>query len=309
MQLQAAFLPPSDVQAEWLVVGVWEDRPPAETLGELDSRLGGLLTRLREKGDVEGKALELTPILSPTNIAAERVLLVGLGKREEASRADLTDAAAAATRMLTSKKRGHLAFALPEGVPELGWEEVAVAIGAGVRQGAYGPGLFKSEPARHEPELVSLVVPPTAPAEEVRRGVQRADVEGRGVRLARELVNLPPCDLYPQAFADRARQAAGPLGVECEIMDEYRLKDERMGALLGVARAPIARPPRRAPLPRRRRRAYPRHRRQGRHLFDSGGTVAQEQRANARHEVRHGGRRRPLGRCSPAWSASVNCSA
>lgn len=243
MQLQPAFMPLPDVHAEWLVVGVWEDRPPAETLGELDSRLGGLLTRLREKGDVEGKSLELTPILSPTNIAAERVLLVGLGKREQASRADLTDAAAAATRMLTGKKRGHLAFALPEAVPGLGWEDVAVALGVGVRQGAYGPGLFKSEPARHEPESVSLVAPSTSPAEEVRRGVQRADIEGRGVRLARELVNLPPCDLYPQAFADRARQAAGPLGIECEVMDEYRLKEERMGALLGVARG-SDRPPR-----------------------------------------------------------------
>src|SRR5262245_5629195 len=128
MQLQAAFMSLPDVHAEWLVVGVWEDRAPAETLGELDQRLGHLLTRLRDKGDVEGKALELTPILSPANIAAERLLLVGLGKRDEATRADLTDAAAAATRSLTGKKRGHLAIALPEGVPNLSAEDVAVAI-------------------------------------------------------------------------------------------------------------------------------------------------------------------------------------
>lgn len=243
MQLETAFVPLSEVRAEWLVVGLWEAEPPSGALAELDARLGGLLTHLGAKGDVEGKALELTPILNPTNIAAERLILVGLGKRAEANRAELIDATAAATRELTGKKRSALAFALPESVPDLNWEAVALAFGVGIRQGAYGPGLFKSEPARFEPESVVLVAPPTAPAEDVRRGVSRADIEGRAVRLARELVNLPPCDLFPQAFAERAKQAAGPLGVDCEIMDEYRLKDERMGALLGVARG-SDRPPR-----------------------------------------------------------------
>jgi leucyl aminopeptidase len=63
------------------------------------------------------------------------------------------------------------------------------------------------------------------------------------VSLARELVNMPPCDLYPETFAARAQQVAQTAGVECTVFDEKRLEAERMGSLLAVARG-SERPPR-----------------------------------------------------------------
>jgi leucyl aminopeptidase len=87
------------------------------------------------------------------------------------------------------------------------------------------------------------VAPPSAPAGEVQEGARRAEVQGRAVSLARELVNLPPCELYPQTFAARARLVAQAAGVECTVLDEYQLESERMAALLAVARG-SDRPPR-----------------------------------------------------------------
>src|SRR5208282_3947883 len=121
----------------------------------------GVLSRLREAGDISGKANELTPLLDRSGLAARRLLAVGLGKRKQAERIGLIDAAAAAARFVTDKKRARIAFALPENVPALGWDEVAHLIGVGLFQGCQGPGLRQSEPSRFMPEEIALVAPPS----------------------------------------------------------------------------------------------------------------------------------------------------
>ena len=88
----------------------------------------------------------------------------------------------------------------------------------------------KSEPALSPSEIVLLadIDEPT---------LNRVRAEAAAQTLARELVNLPPCDLFPETFAARATALSGKF--ECEVWDENRLTAERMGAILGVANAAI----------------------------------------------------------------------
>ncbi|MGE3809417.1 MAG: leucyl aminopeptidase [Gemmataceae bacterium] len=226
----------AQVEADWLIVAVNEGGAWPPAVAELDGKLGKLLSSLREEGDLGGRPCELVPILNPAGIAAKRLLVVGLGQRDKTDRIALTDAAAAAVKSLTGKQRGALAFAVPEGVPGLGWAEVAQAIGVGMLQGCQGPGLHKNERSRFAPASLTLVAPASVAKDDMERGARRADIEGRAVNLARELVNMPPCDLYPESFAQQAADRATQFGFECEIFDEKRLEAERMGSLLGVAR-------------------------------------------------------------------------
>jgi leucyl aminopeptidase len=241
LKVQAAGL--AEVSADWLIVGVWEEENLSGAVARLDAKLGGTLAHLRQAGDITGKPNELTPLLGSKGAAAERILAVGLGKRAKADRASLTGAAAAAARHITGKQRERFAFALPENVSGLEWDEVARAVCAGVMQGSYGPGIRKSEPERFVPGELVLVAPPEAAADRAQQGARRGEVEGRAVWTARELVNLPPCELYPETFAQRARETASRTGLECLVLDEKQLEAERMGALLAVARG-SDRPPR-----------------------------------------------------------------
>jgi leucyl aminopeptidase len=243
MSLSAQFLPLAEVSTAWLIVGVSEDGPAGEAFDQLDAQVGGKLTRLRQSGDLTGKGNELTPLYDCEGIATRRVMLVGLGKRDQLSPSVITDAVAAAARAVTVKQHQHVAVALPEPAAGLGWEAVAVAAGVGLMQGSAGPGLRKNKPERFAPLELWLVAPPDAPAAGVQAGARRADVEGRAVQLARQLVDTPPCDLYPETFAQLARQAAQEVGVECTVFDEARLQAENMNSLLGVARG-SDRPPR-----------------------------------------------------------------
>src|SRR5437899_6987235 len=127
MELAAQFLPLAEVQADWLIVGAWEDENLTGTVAVLNDKLAGLLSRLREKKDISGKANELTPLLGHAGLAADRLLVVGLGKRSKPDRSSLHDAAAAAARSITGKKIARIALALPESVPGFNWSEAALA--------------------------------------------------------------------------------------------------------------------------------------------------------------------------------------
>jgi len=243
MQLTSRLAALAEVQADWLVVGIWEEEPLGGAVLDLDRALEGALTRLRERGDITGKANELVPLLDRRGSAAERVLALGLGKRAKLDRAGLWAAAAAAAKFITSKARPRLAFALPENVPGVDPAAVAYLAGAGLQFGSEGPGLRKGKPDRFAPAEICLVAAPSATAADLQQGARRAEVEGRAVSLARELVNLPPCDLYPESFAVRAQLIAQAAKLECIVLDETQLEAERMGSLLAVARG-SDRPPR-----------------------------------------------------------------
>ena len=217
---------PAGVQADWLAVGVWADQPYRGPAGEL-------VARLRDGGDFGAKHLELAPILNPSGVAAKRLLFVGLGNRADATRATLHDAAAAAARHITAKQVGAVAFVVPE-------PGFTLAVGVGLAQGCQGPGIRKAKPARFAPERFALVGGDEAELPRVR-------AEARALWLARELVNAPPRELYPETFAAAAVDAGRAAGFEVEVWDEARLAAERMGSLLGVAEG-SARPPRLAVL-------------------------------------------------------------
>jgi leucyl aminopeptidase len=220
---------PSSCPADWLVVGAWVNQPLDGPAEELDRAMSGTLSRLREAGDLTGKHLDLLTLWNPEGIAAKRLLIVGLGKKDAASRAHMHAAAAAAAREITGKKVGTVAFAVPA-------PEHTLAVAVGFMQGSQGPGIRKSSPNRFAPDRLILTGGD-------RSALDRSLAETHGLWMARDLVNMPPCDLYPETFAAAAAESGRAAGYEVEIWDESRLAAERMGSLLGVSRG-SARPPR-----------------------------------------------------------------
>ncbi len=109
--------------------------------------------------------------------------------------------------------------------------------------GCTGPDLYKKEPTRHRFEHLQILLPANGDAPELRTAVEQGTILGNAVNLTRELVNRPASDVYPESFADLAQQLATELGLRCDVLDEGRLRQERMGSLLAVAQG-SARPPR-----------------------------------------------------------------
>jgi leucyl aminopeptidase len=232
MRLTVTAAPLPSVQCDWLVLPCWEDTP-SRSFAILDQALGGRLTKLREAKDLTGKNNELLPLYDPAGVSAARVLLLGLGKREAVTRHGLTRAGYTAAKLISQKRRLRVAVALPEFANGMSEPEIILALGPGLLQGCTGPGIRQSEPARFPPDEITLVVARTS--DELEAVARRVEIEGRAVRFARELVNLPPGEKSPEAFAQRIQESAKAAGLVCTILDEGQIRQERMGCLLGVA--------------------------------------------------------------------------
>jgi leucyl aminopeptidase len=84
---------------------------------------------------------------------------------------------------------------------------------------------------------------PSASDAGAEKDLARATVIAESVTAARDLVNTPPNDLYPDSFADRAVTMAQAAGLRTEVLDEKALRREGYGGILGVGGG-SSRPPR-----------------------------------------------------------------
>ncbi len=224
---------------DWLVAAVPEAETWPENLKALDDTLEGLLTRLRERGDLSGKLGEVSKILDVPQIAARRLLCIGLGPADKLGPAALNKIFSTAARAISEKPRQTVGVAIPS-LPGSDWDEprlLEIAATA-FAVGCVGQGIYQKEPGRHPLERVEFLCSESASHQ---TAVDRGGVVGEGINLARELVNLSPEDMYPERFALRAGELAKELGLECEVFDESRLESERMAALLAVARGSAGR--------------------------------------------------------------------
>jgi leucyl aminopeptidase len=238
--------PLTQLAADWLILPTSEEGyfPLA---GDIDRLWGGRLEILRQGKDVNGKTNELVPVLGTEGLAARRVLLLGLGKRAESTRATLYRAASAACRHLCTRHHGRIVLALPTPWGTLSWEDVVLGFSTGFVQALHSPALKQGEASRFTPDEFFLHINPEAPQQLVQDLLRQAQSIGRAVGLARDLVNLPPCDKFPVRLAERCQELGRHFGFQCTILDEPLLQKERMGCLLGVAQGSVQ-PPRLAVL-------------------------------------------------------------
>jgi len=161
------------------------------------------------------------------------LIFVGLGKKVTPEA--LRRAAGAAVRSASGIKATRVAVALP--TPDA---ESLTGVAEGASLGAFAWNAYKSKDTT-DPVAEVEIVTSVPNAEEV---VRQAEVLARHVKNARVLVNTPPCDLYPQTFAEKAIEGAKALeGVTVNVWDEKKLAEEGCGGLVGVGQGSI-RPPR-----------------------------------------------------------------
>lgn len=231
------------VEGDWLVIGLPESPELAGPLAELDQALNGSLTRMLEAKDLSTAAGDLTAILDPRGIAAKRLLIAGLGKLEELTRSKLEKALMTAARKVTSKKDVAAAFALTAAaVQKTGAATAFDVLGQAIVVSGQGQDALKAERGHYPLKSATVLVDPADEAA-AQAALDRGAIIGEAINLTRDLINRPPQDLYPESFADVARETAVTLGLTCDILDEGRLRHERMGSLLAVAQGSL-RPPR-----------------------------------------------------------------
>ncbi len=186
----------------------------------------------------KGKTGSVLDILAPDGLGYDRLLVLGTGKgtRADAVEDTLPDHAGLGGALMGRLGRGVRAtilFDLPNAPadPAIAANELAL----GIELRAYRFDVYrtkkKDESEREGPVNVVIAVADPEMAKAAR--AKRAGL-AEGVALARSLVNEPANVLYPETFAERAKDDLTKLGVEVEVLDDDAMRKLGMGALLGV---------------------------------------------------------------------------
>jgi leucyl aminopeptidase len=196
------------------------DSPDAQALAQVT---GGWLQRRVDQGDIGTKVGKATVFFEPPGIKAKRLVVVGKGSKSKWDGLQAYRAAAVAAKNMADRPRQRVAFCGLNASGPIGRAAIIGAI-----SGAQGQDLYRQEKSLHKPESAEWFGGDTAQLDAARSMAE-------GVRLTRELVNLPPNILYPQSFVDRALSELQSLPIDVQVWDESRLQQERCGAMLAVA--------------------------------------------------------------------------
>jgi leucyl aminopeptidase len=242
MELRVDTRPVAKIEADALVTYIFEQEKPAGgALGALDEASGGALAKLAAAGELTGKMLDTTLLYYPEGLAAQRLLVVGAGKKDKFGTAELRRIAGAAVRHLKSRQVKTVAFLARESDRTAA---AAQAITEGMILANFDSDKYKTD-KKPGNEITSAAL---AGWEESSRpdadlGLARGRVIAESQNFARELGNEPSNRLTPRMLADRAAAMAREAGLAVEVFDEKKIADLKMGALLSVAQG-SAEPPR-----------------------------------------------------------------
>lgn len=242
MQITLERKPFAGIETDALVSYVFEEADPVGgRVAEIDGAGGRLLSRLAKSGELTGKMLEFTLIHAPAGLQAARVLLVGAGKREQWSSATLRKVAGAALRYLKSRSVRNFAMLVREGEAT---EESAQVIVEGVLAADFESDKYKTD-KKNDKRIDSLFISGYSDAERTRgeRGVAKGRAIADAQNFARDLINEPSNKLTPAILAQKAEGMAKAAGLTVEVLDEKKIADLKMGALLSVAQG-SSEPPR-----------------------------------------------------------------
>jgi leucyl aminopeptidase len=210
---------PEETAADTRVVGLFEGESPAEPT----------LRRLVDLGEAKPglKRVALTHEGAPGG-GERRVLVAGLGKREEFDAERARVAAAAASDRARELGAVSLSWAAPEG------DDVPAALVEGTLLRLYSFDRFKSERDEDgDGGIESLEIA----GEAVDGGeVERARVATVAANAARDLQNLPSNVATPTFLAERAAEIAEQYdSLEVELLDRDAIVARGMGAFAAVA--------------------------------------------------------------------------
>ncbi|MCB5185604.1 leucyl aminopeptidase [Methylobacillus gramineus] len=236
---------PEKQRKDCVVVGVYEARKLSEAAASLDRVSDGYLSTILRGGDIDGKVGSILLLHGVPGVAAERVLLVGLGKERELNERSYRQAVRASIKALAGLSSGDVATFIAEVVvqkQDVSWrvsQLVEVAVDS-----VYRFDRFKSKPADSKKGIAKLQVHVSQRADVAAGevGLKQGQALASGVSFTKDLGNLAPNYCTPTYLAEQAKALGKSHGLQVEVLEQGDIEKLGMGSFLGVAQGSVQPP-------------------------------------------------------------------
>jgi leucyl aminopeptidase len=241
MKTELRFEPVAKLSAELLVVlaadanaSKEKDASAQPVLLSKDAAIVGAEKPALTSGEYSASASETLLLYAPQELAAKRLLIIGLGKEAKVSVQEIRKAAGTAVRFAKPRGIRQVTFVLPE--------HASVSLAAGARAavegafvGDFDPDIYRSDRKDRSVEQFIVVAPSGASKKEIEAAFREGVILGESQNFARALVNEPGNVLTPTELGQRAAAMCKEQGLPCEVHSTEKLKELKMGAFLAVA--------------------------------------------------------------------------
>jgi leucyl aminopeptidase len=235
MQVEASQGPFEQLDVQAVAVAVFKDEKPADGfLQKLDEVSGGLVKSIIEAGEFAGKEGETAyfHLIGNDKLKARRLLLVGVGAKDDYRTANVSTMAGIAVRSLRGKNAKSIAV-----LPRI--EGAVEANSSTAIQGAFisifDPDKYRTVDKEEKSVDKVVVVIEGADVDALKRGAEAGRIIGEAINFTRDLANEPGAYMTPTDMAERAREVANEFGLSIDVLDEARMEQEGMGSLLSVS--------------------------------------------------------------------------
>ena len=209
--------------------------------------IGRAASKWLASGEFKATVGETLLLHAPDACAAERLLVIGLGKAKSLSANEARKGGGIAVRFAKPRGVRDVAVVFPElgaleGEHALSASLLARAIAEGAVLAEFDIDTYRSDRKDLSVHSVTLLASEGADKREIEQGWSEGVIFGESQNFSRTLVNEPGNVLTPTELGRRAKAMASEVGLSCEVHSTEMLQELKMGAFLAVAQGSVEPP-------------------------------------------------------------------
>ena len=196
-------------------------------LKKLDAKTSSAINQSLK--DMEGKLGKLSIIPIPGKKPAQRILLAGIGKKEDITKDTIRYVSGKIAQKVRELKLKEFSIITP---PNLITDQISSVsqITEGVKMSLYKFDKFKAEKVEKSPDLTIIV----SKSKKILQAIKTSEIIADGTIFTKSIANLPPNECTPTTLANFAKTISKKNKMKCNIISKLELKKKGFGGITAV---------------------------------------------------------------------------
>ena len=234
MEIEITKDPYDKLKTDMLVVGMFE-KDADEDVKKIDKILGGAISLAIEKNQFTGEWKQTYSLNTLGRMAPEKVLFIGLGKRDVFDTEKLRKASGISAKIARDGGIKKYASILQNSGTTGSLAEKTQAVVEATLLALYDFDRYKTDKSKTK-SVDALFLPVNGPLDDAEIGAKRGIIYAESTNLARDIVNTPSNIMTPQAVTEEATKVANECGIKIIVFGKKEMEKHGMNTILAVSK-------------------------------------------------------------------------